>query len=128
MFGLTPYLAAGWLASVLLVGSLAAWKATSIANDRCQVAIGKMVVESQQRKDAELAKASVEAKKVEVQDARARRTMQRIRREVDAVVARHSGALCLDDDGVRAARAAITGKSPSPAESHATVPSAAAPR
>jgi len=119
---LAPYLALGWLVSLLLIGAGAAWKATSIAKEHCQVAIGKLVVESQQRKDQEAAAATKAARKLEADNAKVRQRLREVRAEQDRLVARLSRVRCLDADGLRAVRDALAGQGRAAAGSSPAVP------
>lgn len=120
-----PYLLIAWLVSLLAVGAGAWIKATSAEQAACDVRIGKLEQDATERKQAELGRAIVAATKLEGSNAKKRIEYRTIREAVDRVVEQPVyRAVCLDDDGLRAARAAIAGTGPAAAGPDAGMPTA----
>jgi len=94
------------------------------ANQAAEVRIGKMVADAEAARQAEATAAFRRAEKLEVEDAKAKVVYRTITETVDRIVDRpvYRAGMCFDDDGVRAANAALAGTLAPAAEPDRTVP------
>lgn len=118
----------------LIIASLGVWAASSfgafmygehVSNLGCEVQQAKSVQASQKQKDNEAAQIQTAATNEVKQDAQDHVVYRTVTAYVDRVVEKpvyRDGSVCLDDDGVRAANAAIAGSAANLTEPVAAVP------
>lgn len=124
-----PYLIIAWLVSLIAVGAGVWIKATSAEKAACEVRIGKLEQDSRDRQQAELGRAVVAATTLEGINAKKRIEYRTIRETVNQVVEKPVYQFfCLDDDGLRAARAALAGTGTVAAEPDPAVPATSTTR
>lgn len=121
---LKPYLYG--IAAMFILGLIigAYGKGRSDANAVCAATVAALHAEAQAQKDAEAEKYRKLSARLEKDNARTRIVYQEITREVEKIVDRpiYRDGVCLDDDGVRLANAALAGKAVYPAEPDSAVP------
>lgn len=120
------------LAAIVLALALAGggyWKGWSDRAARAELATSNATIESHQQAAAEQRPAIAAAGQLETENAKERVVYRTITQTVDRVVDRPVyRAVCLDDDGLRLARAAIAGTPADPAQPDGTVPGPAGAR
>jgi len=115
-------LLASMVLAILLAGGgyYAGWRDR---DNEAQIAAGRQIEQSHQQAVAEQQPAIVAAKQLEVANANERVIYQTITKQVDRVVDRPIYRdRCIDDDGLRLARAAIAGEVAAAAEPAGAVP------
>ena len=124
-----PYLLIAWLVSLIAVGGGAWIKATSAASASCKVEKAEMVAAAQAEKDMEITKTNKASAALEAAQAKTRIKYRTIRETVDRVVEKPVyHAVCLDDDGLRLANAALVRAGAHPGQPDATLPRPDPPR
>lgn len=123
---MNPYLIGAALALAVALAGGGYWKGWSDRAARAEIAASAAIVKSQQSAVTELKAATQVADKLEKSDAHEQIVYRTITQAVDRIVEQPVYRdRCLDDGGLRLARAAIAGALTDPAESDAVVPGAA---
>lgn len=126
---MNPYLIIAALVGAIALAGGAYWKGWSDRAARAEVATSKVVEQSHQQAVSELTAANVPAAKLEQTNAQEKIVYRTITQQVDRIVDRPVYRdRCIDDDGLRIARAAIAGAPTAAAEPDGAMPGPAAPR
>lgn len=114
------YGAAAFFVLGLVIGAYV--KGRADANAVCATTVAAIYAEAEAQKDAEAEKARQTSARLEKQNASARIIYRDIVHEVEKIVDRPVYRnVCLDDDGVRLANAALAGQAAAPAEPDSAV-------
>lgn len=125
---LNPWVILGLVLALAGAAGSGYFKGHRDAADRCEIKIAGMVAESVKRRATEAATAHTAAALLENNHEKTRIVYRTITRSVDRLVERPVYRnVCLDDDGVREANAALAGTPATAAEPHDAVPGPRAP-
>jgi hypothetical protein len=121
---MNPYLIIGALVGAIAIAGASYFKGRADGTAAGEVKMARMVDESRKAREAEATAAYRKAEKLEVANAEAKIVYRAITKEVDRIVDRpiYRDGICFDDDGLRIANDAITGKIAPPAKPDPTLP------
>lgn len=129
MFGLSPWLILGALVAMIAAGASGYWKGHADAKADCIIQVDKLKADAaeaaQKQRQAELIQASNASTGFQNDTAKARIVYQTIHDQIHDIVERPVYRnVCLDDDGLRLANAALAGvpTAPNPSGPNPTMP------
>lgn len=120
---MNPWLILGVVLAVLAAAGAGYGKGRVDGTAACEQRIAEMVKDSQERKDKEAVKANTASGGLEKDNAKTRTVYKTITQTVDKIVERPVYRnVCLDDDGLRSANAALAGALTPAGEPDSTLP------